>query len=60
MQQGYAKLSGVTEIVTIADLVEASLRMTAATFACRGVALVREFDEVPLITVDKIEWCRFW
>jgi len=53
MQQGYAKLSGVTEIVTIADLVEASLRMTAATFACRGVALVREFDEVPLITVDK-------
>ena len=53
MQQSYAKLCGVTETVAIADLVEDSLRMNSVAFACQGVALVREFADVPPITVDK-------
>jgi len=53
MQQNYAKLCGVTEIVEVIDLVEDSLRLNAGAFARHGVTLKREFGEVPQITVDK-------
>jgi PAS domain S-box-containing protein len=53
MQQSYAKLCGVTETVAVADLVEDSLRLNAGAFVRHGVALRREFSEVPPITVDK-------
>lgn len=53
MQQSYAKLCGVTEIVAVVDLVEDSLRLNAGAFARHGVTLHRDFAEVPPITVDK-------
>jgi signal transduction histidine kinase len=53
MQQSYAKLCGVTETVEVLDLVEDSLRLNAGAFARHGVALRREFAEVPPINVDK-------
>ena len=53
MQQSYAKLCGVTETVEVAELVEDSLRLNAGAFVRHGVALQREFSEVPAITVDK-------
>jgi PAS domain S-box-containing protein len=53
MQQSYAKLCGVTEIVEVVDLVEDSLRLNAGAFARHGVTLKREFSNVPAITVDK-------
>jgi PAS domain S-box-containing protein len=53
MQQSYAKLCGVTETVEVVDLVEDSLRLNAGAFARHGVALEREFGEVPKINVDK-------
>ena len=53
MQQSYAKLCGVTETVEAVDLVEDSLRLNAGAFARHGVALHREFAEVPPINVDK-------
>ncbi len=53
MQQSYAKLCGVTEVVEVIDLVEDSLRLNAGAFARHGVTLKREFGEVPRITVDK-------
>ena len=53
MQQSYAKLCGVTETVAVADLVEDSLRLNAGAFVRHGVTLLREFSEVPPITVDK-------
>jgi PAS domain S-box-containing protein len=53
MQQSYAKLCGVTETVEVVDLVEDSLRLNAGAFARHGVALHREFAEVPPINVDK-------
>jgi PAS domain S-box-containing protein len=53
MQQSYAKLCGVTETVSVADLVEDSLRLNAGAFVRHGVTLRREFSEVPPITVDK-------
>jgi PAS domain S-box-containing protein len=53
MQQSYACRGGVTEMVDIRTLVEDSLRMNEGAFSRHGVTLVRNFQEVPLITVDK-------
>jgi PAS domain S-box-containing protein len=53
MQQSYARRSGVTDIVDIRTLVEDSLRMNEGAFSRHGVSLVRDFKEVPMITVDK-------
>jgi len=53
MQQSYARRGGVTEKVDIRTLVEDSLRMNEGAFSRHGVTLVRDFEEVPLITVDK-------
>ena len=53
MQQSYARRSGVTDIVDIRTLVEDSLRMNEGAFSRHGVTVVRDFQEVPPITVDK-------
>jgi PAS domain S-box-containing protein len=53
MQQSYARRGGVSEMVDIRTLVEDSLRMNEGAFSRHGVTLVRDFQEVPLITVDK-------
>jgi signal transduction histidine kinase len=53
MQQNYARVSGVTETVNVADLVEDALRMNAGALARHEIALVREYAGVPTITVEK-------
>ncbi len=53
MQQSYAKVSGVTEIVNIADLVEDSLRMNVGALERHDVEIVREFQAVPPLAIDK-------
>ena len=53
MQQSYAKVSGITECMTVSDLVEDSLRMTEGSLANHGVLVVREYSEVPMITIEK-------
>src|SRR5882724_504782 len=53
MQQTYAKFAGVTETVGVADMMESAIKMHAGAYARHGVSLVREFEEVPHITVDK-------
>jgi PAS domain S-box-containing protein len=53
MQQGYARRSGLTDIIDIRTLVEDSLRMNAGAFSRHGVTLVRDFQDVPQITIDK-------
>jgi PAS domain S-box-containing protein len=53
MQQSYARRGGVTEMVDVRTLVEDSLRMNEGAFSRHGVTLVRDFQEVPLLTVDK-------
>ena len=53
MQQSYATLCGVTEVVEVVDLVEDSLRLNAGAFARHGVTLRREFGAVAPITVDR-------
>ncbi|MGB8692313.1 MAG: PAS domain-containing protein, partial [Steroidobacteraceae bacterium] len=53
MQQSYAKLACVTEIIEVAQLVEESLRINAGGLARHAISLEREFAPVPPITVDK-------
>jgi signal transduction histidine kinase len=54
MQQAYAKVSGVTEIVKVTELVEDALRMNSGALSRHDVRIKREFNEhVPQIIVDK-------
>ena len=53
MQQSYAKVSGVTEIVSLTDLVEDAARMNSGALARHEVELVRDFADTPPLTVEK-------
>lgn len=53
MQQGYAKVTGVQEQVSVSDLIEDSLRLNAAALDRHRIKIVRELEDAPLITIDK-------
>jgi ligand-binding sensor domain-containing protein/signal transduction histidine kinase len=53
MQQGYARISGVTETVRLSDLVEDALAMNAGALTQQGIELVREYAAIPPISIEK-------
>ncbi len=53
MQQNYARMCGVAEDLSAADMVEDALRMTGDSLARCGVTVRKEFEAVPLVRVDK-------
>ncbi|HUL45642.1 MAG TPA: PAS domain S-box protein [Steroidobacteraceae bacterium] len=53
MQQGYARLGGITDTVDVRVLVDDSLRMNEGAFNRHGVTIVRDFEDVPMVRVDK-------
>jgi signal transduction histidine kinase len=53
IQQNCARISGVTEIVQISELVEDTIRLQAASLSKHEVQVVRDFDDVPSVAVDK-------
>ena len=53
MQQRYAKLSGVAETIDTTRLVEESLRINTSAFERHSITVVRDFEPVPQITIDK-------
>jgi signal transduction histidine kinase len=53
MQQSYAGRGGVVETLDIRVLVEDSLRMNEGAFSRHGVMLIRDFENIPSIQVDK-------
>jgi signal transduction histidine kinase len=53
MQQSYAKVSGVREIINVTDLVEDSLRMNGGALIRHRIEVVREMDDVPALNLDK-------
>ena len=53
MQQNYARVSGVTETVKATEIVEDALRMNAGALARHEVALVREYADEPVLSIDK-------
>ncbi|MDB5388949.1 MAG: sensor signal transduction histidine kinase [Planctomycetaceae bacterium] len=53
MQQNYAKVSGIREIVNVVDLIEDGLRMNSGALSRHGVEVAREFESVPDLNLDK-------
>jgi two-component system NtrC family sensor kinase len=53
MQQNYARVSGFIEILPLEKLLEDALQMNAAAFERHGVRVVRNFETVPNVRVDK-------
>jgi signal transduction histidine kinase len=52
-QQSYAGASSVVEQVQMRDLMEDALRIDVGTLGGHDVAVVREFDDVPALMLDK-------
>ena len=53
MQQSYARISGVKEIISISELVEDGLRINEDALHHHQVEVIREFEAVPPVNVDK-------
>ncbi len=53
MQQNYARVSGIIETLSIRNLVEDGLQMHNAALARHGILVVREYQDVPMISMDK-------
>jgi PAS domain S-box-containing protein len=53
MQQSYARVSGVKEIINLRELMEDGLRMNVGALDRHGVEVVREYEDVPLINIDR-------
>jgi C4-dicarboxylate-specific signal transduction histidine kinase len=53
MQQSYARVAGVVEEVSLSSLVEDAIQINAAALTRHGVTLVRQFETVPSLTIDK-------
>ncbi len=53
MQQSFAKVSGVTETLNVADLVEDALRINASSLIRHDIQIVREFLAASSLTIEK-------
>lgn len=53
MQQAYARTSGITETVSVPDMIEDALRMNAGSLARHDVDTVRDYQARPVVTTDK-------
>lgn len=53
MQQRYAKLGGITDVIDVHNLIEESTRITANAYERHAVKVVRRLGKLPEITVDK-------
>jgi PAS domain S-box-containing protein len=53
MQQSYAKVSGLTEMISPAELFEDALRLNANSMDRHAIAVAKDFAELPPLAVDK-------
>lgn len=53
LQQDCSKISGLTEVVQAQDLIEDTLRLTEAYLTTDGVELLRDFADVPPVTINR-------
>jgi len=52
-QQSYARVSGITEVIPVSELVEYGLRISEAALTRHGIAVVREFMPAPPVKVER-------
>ena len=53
MQQNYARVAGVTETIALTEVVEDALRMCNPSLARHQIEVIREFVELPPVTLDR-------
>ncbi|MEW6304581.1 MAG: DAHL domain-containing protein [Verrucomicrobiota bacterium] len=53
MQQSYAKVSGLVEVLPVTELVEDALRMNATALSRHDVQVTREYGDIPPLPMDK-------
>jgi signal transduction histidine kinase len=53
MQQTYARVSGLSEVLPVDSLIEDALQLNMDSFARHRITVVRDFASVPAVTVDK-------
>jgi signal transduction histidine kinase len=53
MQQDYARLGGIAEVVDVPSLVENSVRLIEAALTRHGIVISRDVESVPTIITDK-------
>lgn len=53
MQQSFATVSGIKEAVDMRELIENSLKINSTAMNRHGVSVIRDFQPVPLVGVDK-------
>ena len=51
--KNYARVSGVVETVVLADLAEDAIKIHSGAYARHGIALVRDYEQLPPMSVDK-------
>ncbi|MEP6671784.1 MAG: ATP-binding protein [Chthoniobacter sp.] len=53
MQQTYARVSGLSEVLPVESLIEDALQLNMDSFTRHRITVVREYDTVPPVSVDK-------
>ena len=53
LQQSYARVCGVVESLPVTELVEDALQINSTAFRRHGVEVVRQFEPVPLVSVNR-------
>ena len=53
MQQNYARLAGFMESISLPALLDDALQINAAALSSRGINVVKQYTNVPNVTIDK-------
>jgi len=53
MQQDHARVAGVLETLDVVELIEDAIHISSASLMRHGVSLVREFEPVPPVVLDR-------
>ena len=53
VQQSYARISGSHEPLSVSSLLDDALQINRAVFERDGIQVLRDYSDVPLVTVDK-------
>ncbi len=53
MQQSHARVAGVLETLDVVEIIEDAIHISSTSIMRHGVSLVREFEPVPLVVLDR-------
>ena len=53
MQQNHARVAGVLETLDVVEIIEDAINMSSTSLSRHGVSLVREFEAVPPVVLDR-------